>query len=102
MSIGFDGIEKGHKFPATVAGLKDVLAPRGLAFVSGWHSTNLVVNPVAAEKTAMQPFPDVLKGMGCDVSIVCETSNAIHGNDGMAVNDRPRLKDADWAGLRGA
>lgn len=97
VKIGFDGIEKGHKFPTTIAGLKSVLDPRGLAFVSGWHSTNLLVNDLEAEKAAMQPFLDVLKGMGCDVIIVCETSNAIHGNDGVAVNDRPRLRDADWA-----
>lgn len=95
--IGFDGIEKGHKFPTTVDGLKGVLGPRGLKFVSGWHSTNLLVNSVEDEKAAMQPFLDVLKGMGCKVIIVCETSNAIHGDDAMAVNDRPHLKDADWA-----
>lgn len=94
--IGFDGIEKGHKFPTTVAGLKGVLDPRGLAFVSGWHSTNLLVNTVAAEKAAMQPFLDVLRGMGCANIIVCETSNAIHGNDGVAVNDRPRLAEHQW------
>jgi inosose dehydratase len=94
--IGFDGIEKGHKFPTTVDGLKGVLSPRGLTFVSGWHSTNLLVNSVEQEKAAMQPFLDVLKGMGCSVIIVCETSNAIHGADHLAVNDRPHLKDADW------
>jgi inosose dehydratase len=94
--IGFDGIEKGHKFPTTIAGLKGVLDPRGLAFVSGWHSTNLLVNDVEAEKAAMQPFLDLLKGMGCSSIIVCETSNAIHGNDGVAVNDRPRLAEAQW------
>ena len=95
--IGFDGIEKGHKFPQTIEGLKDVLHPRGLKFVSGWHSTNLLVNSVAQEKSAMQPFLDLLNGMGCKVIIVCETSNAIHGADDLAVNDRPHLKDADWA-----
>ena len=94
--IGFDGIEKGHKFPTTVEGLKGVLGPRGLRFVSGWHSTNLLVNSVAHEKDAMQPFLDLLNGMGSKVIIVCETSNAIHGNDGMAVNDRPHLKDSEW------
>ncbi|MCB2151710.1 MAG: myo-inosose-2 dehydratase, partial [Rhodobacteraceae bacterium] len=41
--IGFDGIEKGHKFPTSVEGLRAVLDPRGLKFVSGWHSTNLLV-----------------------------------------------------------
>jgi inosose dehydratase len=95
--IGFDGIEKGHKFPTTVEGLKAVLAPRGLRFVSGWHSTNLLVNSLDDEKAAMQPFLDLLKGMGCSVIIVCETSNAIHGNDTVAVNDRPRLPDDQWA-----
>ena len=96
-AIGFDGIEKGHKFPTTVAGLRAELDPRGLRFVSGWHSTNLLVNDVETEKAAMQPFLDVLKGMGCKVIIVCETSNAVHGADDVAVNDRPHLKDADWA-----
>ena len=95
-SLGFDGIEKGHKFPTSVAGLKAELDPRGLAFVSGWHSTNLLVNDIDTEKAAMQPFLDVLRGMGCAVIIVCETSNAIHGADHLAVNDRPHLTDKDW------
>ena len=97
--IGFDGIEKGHKLPTTVAGLKAELGPRGLAFVSGWHSTNLLVNDIASEKAAMQPFLDVLKGMGASVIIVCETSNAIHGADDVAVNDRPHLRHSQWAGF---
>lgn len=94
--IGFDGIEKGHKLPETVAGLKAELDPRGLQFVSGWHSTNLLVNDIETEKAAMQPFLDVLKGMGAKNIIVCETSNAIHGADDTPVNDRPRLQDAQW------
>ena len=95
-AIGFDGIEKGHKFPTTVDGLRAELDPRGLKFVSGWHSTNLLVNDIDTEKAAMQPFLDLLKGMGSKVIIVCETSNAIHGEDGVEVNDRPHLKDAEW------
>lgn len=94
--IGFDGIEKGHKFPTDPAGLKAVLEPRGLRFVSGWHSLNLLTNSVEDEKAAMQPALDLLKAMGSKVIIVCETSNAIHGNDAVAVNDRPKLADADW------
>ncbi|NKN37268.1 myo-inosose-2 dehydratase [Agrobacterium sp. a22-2] len=95
--IGFDGIEKGHKFPTDPAGLKAVLEPRGLRFVSGWHSLNLLTQSIEDEKAAMQPALDLLKAMGCKVIIVCETSNAIHGNDDMAVNDRPRLADDQWA-----
>lgn len=94
--IGFDGIEKGHKFPTDPAGLKAVLEPRGLRFVSGWHSLNLLTSSIEEEKAAMQPALDLLKAMGSKVIIVCETSNAIHGNDAVAVNARPKLADADW------
>lgn len=94
--IGFDGIEKGHKFPQDPAGLKAVLEPRGLRYVSGWHSLNLLTHTIEEEKAAMQPALDLLKAMGSKVIIVCETSNAIHGNDAVAVNDRPKLADADW------
>lgn len=95
--IGFDGIEKGHKFPQDPAGLKAVLEPRGLRYVSGWHSLNLLTHTIEEEKAAMQPALDLLNAMGSKVIIVCETSNAIHGNDAVAVNDRPKLSDADWA-----
>ena len=95
--IGFDGIEKGHKFPQDPAGLKAVLEPRGLRYVSGWHSLNLLTRSIEDEKAAMQPALDLLKAMGSKVIIVCETSNAIHGNDAVAVNDRPRLAAGDWA-----
>ncbi|MEN3150131.1 myo-inosose-2 dehydratase [Neorhizobium sp. IRAMC:178] len=94
--IGFDGIEKGHKFPQEPAALKAVLEPRGLRYVSGWHSLNLLVNSVEDEKRAMQPALDLLKAMGSKVIIVCETSNAIHGDNGKAVNDRPKLADGEW------
>ena len=97
--IGFDGIEKGHKLPTTIEGLTAALGPRGLQFISGWHSTNLLVNDLEAEKRAMQPALDLLTGMGCDVIIVCETSNAIHGAEQVAVNDRPTLEDAGWTGF---
>lgn len=95
--IGFDGIEKGHKFPLDPAGLKAVLEPRGLRFVSGWHSLNLLTNSVEEEKAAMQPALDLLKAMGSRVIIVCETSNAIHGNDDVALSTRPVLAEGEWA-----
>ncbi len=96
-AIGFDGIEKGHKLPTTPEGLVSELGPRGLKYVSGWHSTNLLVNDLETEKAAIQPYLDLLKAMGCQVVIVCETSNAIHGNDAVPVNDRPRLAEKDWS-----
>ncbi|MCF1475101.1 MULTISPECIES: myo-inosose-2 dehydratase [Rhizobium/Agrobacterium group] len=95
--IGFDGIEKGHKFPQEPTALKAVLEPRGLRYVSGWHSLNLLTNSIEDEKAAIQPALDLLKAMGSKVIIVCETSNAIHGDDGKPVNDRPKLADSEWA-----
>ncbi|MBP1849148.1 myo-inosose-2 dehydratase [Rhizobium halophytocola] len=94
--IGFDGIEKGHKFPQDPAGLKAVLEPRGLRYVSGWHSLNLLTNSLESEKAAMQPALDLLKAMGSSVIIVCETSNAVHGHDHAALASRPHLPQADW------
>ena len=87
--IGFDGIEKGHKMPTEPVALKAALDPHGLKFISGWHSLNLLVHSVEDEKKAIQPHLDLLKAMGCKVCIVCETSNAIHGNDGAALNNSP-------------
>ena len=95
-SIGFDGIEKGHKLPRTAAGVEQELGGRDLQFISGWHSLNLLTNSVEDEKTAMQPFLDFLKSVGSKVIITCETSDAIHGADDTAVNNKPSLAAGDW------
>lgn len=95
--IGFDGIEKGHKMPTDPAALRAALDPYGLKFISGWHSLNILAHSVEDEKKAIQPHLDLLKAMGCKVCIVCETSNAIHGNDDAPLNDSPVLAADQWA-----
>ncbi len=95
--IGFDGIEKGHKFPTEPEALRAVLEPRGLRFVSGWHSLELLRRSVEDEKRAIQPHLELLRAMGCKVVIVCETSNAIHGRADVSISDKPVLADGDWA-----
>lgn len=94
--IGFDGIEKGHKMPTEPTALKAALEPHGLAFVSGWHSLNLLAHSVEDEKKAIQPHLDLLKAMGCKVCITCETSNAIHGADDTALSAKPVLAADKW------
>ncbi|MEZ2129083.1 MULTISPECIES: myo-inosose-2 dehydratase [unclassified Sinorhizobium] len=94
--IGFDGIEKGHKMPTDPEELKRTLAAHKLVFVSGWHSLNLLVHSVEDEKKAIQPHLDLLKHNGCKVCIVCETSNAIHGDDDKALADKPNLAEDQW------
>jgi inosose dehydratase len=94
--IGFDGIEKGHKMPNEGAALKAKLGEFGLKFVSGWHSTNILINDIETEKAAMQVFIDMLKGAGSDRIITCECSNTVHGNDAVPVNNRPVMTEAEW------
>ncbi|MFK5980305.1 MAG: myo-inosose-2 dehydratase [Rhizobiaceae bacterium] len=94
--IGFDGIEKGHKMPTEPEALRAVLEPHGLQFISGWHSLNLLTHSVEDEKKAIQPHLNLLKAMGCKVCIVCETSNAIHGDDDCALSQSPVLPENQW------
>src|SRR5690606_21747482 len=89
--IGFDGIENGHRWPDDPEELRVLLAGYGLKFISGWYSCELLVRSVEEEIAACQPHLAKLRHNGCDVMIVCETSNAIHGDPSRAVNDRPRL-----------
>lgn len=96
--IGFDGIEKGHKMPSEGAALKARLGEYGLRFIGGWHSTNILAKGATpeSEKAAMDAHIAMSKAAGTDVLIVCECSNAVHGNDRVAVNDRPVLSDDEW------
>jgi Sugar phosphate isomerases/epimerases len=96
--IGFDGIENGHRWPQDdPEALRALLAEYGLAFISGWHSLNLLANSLDAEKKAIQPHLDKLKHNGCKVCIACETSNSVQGLDrplsGRVVLTEAEMKD---------
>ncbi len=93
--IGFDGIENGHRWPEDPEELRALLAGYGLKFISGWYSCELLRRSVEDEIAAAQAHLAKLRHNGCRVMIVCETSNAIHGDAGRAVNDRPRLTAED-------
>ncbi|MDP2079480.1 MAG: myo-inosose-2 dehydratase [Pseudotabrizicola sp.] len=96
--IGFDGIENGHRWPQDdPEALRTLLADHGLVFVSGWYSTNLLVQSVEDEIKAVQGHLAKLKHNGCRVCIVCECSNTVHGNPDVPVNARPRLTPAEMA-----
>ena len=45
----------------------------------------------------LRPHLDLLKALGCNVLVFAETSNAIHGDRGKPLADRPVLAAADWA-----
>ncbi|MCR8547766.1 myo-inosose-2 dehydratase [Salipiger sp. P9] len=98
--VGFDGIENGHRWPQDPEALRVMLAGHGLAFISGWHSLNLLAQSVEEEKCAIQRHLDRLKHNGCEVCIVCETSNSIQGL-AVPLSERPVL-DSDGMTAFGA
>jgi myo-inosose-2 dehydratase len=95
--VGFEGMELGHKFPREPNALKAALAPFGMACVSGWYSAELLTRPAEDEIRALRPHLDLLKAMGSNVLVFAETSNAIHGDRGKPLSQRPVMRDADWA-----
>jgi inosose dehydratase len=88
-AIGFDGIEKGHKMPAEGPALKAALGAHGLRFVGGWYSTNLLVRTLEEEKRAARAHIDMTLAAGGSVLIAAETSNAIHGAEGVPLAESP-------------
>ena len=96
-SVGFEGMELGHKFPREAGALKAALAPFGLSCVSGWYSSELLTRSVQDELAALRPHLDLLKAMGSTVLVFAETSNAIHGDRAMPLSKRPVLGPGDWA-----
>ena len=94
--IGFEGIEKGRKMPSDAPALRAALSAHGLDFVSGWHSLELLARSVQAEKAAMEAHLRLLREMGCEVCILCETSNAVHGDSDTPLSARPALPESEW------
>ena len=97
--IGFEGIEKGRKMPAEPQPLRAALAPHGLKLVSGWYSLGLLARGVDAEKAAMEAHLRLLSDMGCEICILCETTNTVHGNRRAPLSTRPTLSEAQWPGF---
>jgi len=94
--IGFEGMELGHKFPRDARELAAVLAPFGLACVSGWYSAKLLARDAAAELTQLRAHLDLLKALGSQVLVLADVSGAIHGDRARPLAQRPRLAAGDW------
>ncbi len=94
---GFEGMELGHKFPREPKALAAVLGKFGLSLVSGWYSAELLRRGADEEMQHLRPHLDLLKALGCNVLVFAETSNAIHGDRGKPLAERPVLAAADWA-----
>ena len=95
-TIGFDGIEKGHKMPDRGDALRAKLGDYGLVFAAGWFSTNILANDIETELKALRAWIDFTKAAGGTHINACECSNTVHGNDATPVNNRPIMTDAEW------
>jgi inosose dehydratase len=96
-AIGYAGFELGNKFPREPAALRAVLAPLGLACVSGWYSGHLARGTAAAEIAAVEPHLNLLAANGAQVMVYGEVSDSIQGC-AEPLSRRPRFaSDAEWS-----
>jgi myo-inosose-2 dehydratase len=95
-AAGFAGMELGHKFPREAAALRRVLAPHGLALVSGWYSSALLTRTADAELQALEPHLALLAALDAKVLVFAETGGAIHGDRAKPLSSRPSLGAGDW------
>jgi inosose dehydratase len=95
-AIGYQGFELGNKFPREAKALRAVLAPHGLALVSGWYSGRLARRTVDEEIDAVGPHLTLLKEGGAAVMVYGEVADSIQGV-AAPLYKRPRfMHAAQW------
>ena len=94
---GYAGIELGNKFPRRADILGPILRRFGLQLVSGWHSSHLLHRSVPEEIEALQDHLDLLKTLGSQVIVFCDTTACIHGSRNMPLSMKPSIKHNEWA-----
>ena len=94
---GFEGMELGHKFPREPKALAAVLGRFGLRSCPAGIRRNCCAATPMRRCSHLRPHLDLLKALGCNVLVFAETSNAIHGDRGKPLAERPVLAAADWA-----
>lgn len=102
-AAGFAGSELGHAYPRTPTALAEALGRHDLRLVSGWHSTYLATQDLAAEEKSFRAHVNLLKTLGARVAIVAECSHCIHGTRdaalGFGTTDRRILSPEEWTRL---
>ena len=94
--IGYEGFELGNKFPREPEALKAVLAPYGLACVSGWYSGELARRSVEEEIAAVEKHLALLAANGAQVMVYGEVADTVQGSP-VPLKRRPRFRsDAEW------
>jgi len=89
-AIGYQGFELGNKFPREAQALRRVLAPYGLALVSGWYSGRLAHHCVSEEIAAVAQHLTLLAEGGAGVMVYGEVAASIQGAN-VPLYKRPRF-----------
>jgi inosose dehydratase len=96
-AIGYEGFELGNKFPREPAALRAVLAPYGLACVSGWYSGRLARGTVGDEIASVEAHLGLLVANGAQVMVYGEVADSIQGC-AEPLSRRPRFTtDGQWS-----
>jgi len=88
---GYAGVELGRKFPRNPAVLGPLLKAHDLALVSGWYSLRLLERDADAEFAAMADHFRLLHTLGCEVMVVAEVTDCVHGDLSARLTSRPTL-----------
>ena len=95
-AIGYEGFELGNKFPRDPKALRSVLAPYGLACVSGWYSGRLARGGVADEIATADAHLDLLAANDAKVMVYGEVADSIQGAP-VPLSRRPKFRsDSEW------
>lgn len=95
---GFQGFELGQKFPREASALQAALGEFQLELASGWFSGSIYRLSVEQEIERLRPHVALLKALGCEVLIYCDTTGSIQGT-GQPLSHRPIITEGQWTGF---
>jgi inosose dehydratase len=93
---GFEGTERGSKFPTDPVELKQKLDLRGIRLCNSWFSSYLVEKPYEEVAQEFDQFTDFLKAAGAGAVGVSEQSYGLQGLDVPIFENKYVLNNQEW------
>lgn len=97
--LGIRGIELEEPLRRRMDQLETWLGCRGLNVVAAWHSTHLLLNPIAGELERLDSHLKTLGRLGGTVVNLAECTAAVHQNQNVPLSERPVLNEDQWESL---
>jgi inosose dehydratase len=95
---GYEGVEKGGKFPLDPKLLGPILAEHGLALVTGWFSGELRHGTVEREKRRIARQLALYQALDVPLMMYAETTGTVQNRIEVPVAERPRMPDEEFKG----